>query len=138
MKREVKSQRGASMVEFALVLPLLILLVFGIIEFGLALYDKAVLTNASREGARKGIVAQVPRVQNTEIKTVVKNYCQNYLITFGTDTIKDSNIAISPDEPRNVPFGTDLTVTVYYSYDFLVLKIFGPINFTAVTLMKME
>ena len=52
--RLLKGNNGASAVEFAVVLPLLVL-PFGIIEFSLALYDKAMITNASREGARAGI-----------------------------------------------------------------------------------
>ena len=51
-KKFFKCQRGAAAVEFAIVLPLLLVFVFGIIEFGFLLYDKAVITNASREGAR--------------------------------------------------------------------------------------
>ena len=54
------SQRGASAVEFALILPLLIVLTFGIIEFGLLMYNQQVLTNAAREGARYGIVQTDP------------------------------------------------------------------------------
>ena len=62
MGRKSSSQKGASLVEFALVLPLLMLILWGIIEFGLLLYNKQVITNASREGARAGIVAANPRV----------------------------------------------------------------------------
>lgn len=42
--------------EFALIFPLLLFIVFGVIEFGTALYDKSVVTNASREAARAGVV----------------------------------------------------------------------------------
>ncbi len=56
MIMKIRSDHGASAVEFALVLPVLMLLTFGIIEFGVLLFDKAVITNASREGARMGIV----------------------------------------------------------------------------------
>ena len=47
-----RSERGAAMVEFALVLPLLIMLVFGIITFGRAYFAKVELASAVREGAR--------------------------------------------------------------------------------------
>jgi Flp pilus assembly protein TadG len=46
------NERGAAAVEFALVLPLLMLLLFGIIEFGRAYNAKVTLTHAAREGAR--------------------------------------------------------------------------------------
>jgi len=59
MKR-LKLQTGANLVEFALVTPLLLMIVFGIADMSLALYDKAVITNASREGARAGMVFKVP------------------------------------------------------------------------------
>lgn len=49
-----REQRGAAAVEFALVLPLLGMLIFGIISFGLAFSDNVALANAVREGARFG------------------------------------------------------------------------------------
>ena len=51
-----KNQKGAAIVEFAIVLPLILMFLFGILEFGLLMYNKAMITNASREGARLGIV----------------------------------------------------------------------------------
>jgi Flp pilus assembly protein TadG len=56
MKTTIKNQQGVAAVEFALILFPLVLLVFGTIEFSTLLYDKAMITNASREGARAGIV----------------------------------------------------------------------------------
>jgi len=135
----MKKQQGAAAVEFAIILPILIVLVFGIIEFGLALYDKAVITNASREGARAGIVFKVPAVSDGEITTVVNNYCQNYLVTFGaarnaSTTITREGASLS---------GDDLTVAVAYTYDYLLLPGFissltGGLNMNATTVMRME
>ena len=48
-------QHGGVMVEFAIILPVLLLLVFGVIDFGHALYMKAEITAASREGARYAV-----------------------------------------------------------------------------------
>jgi hypothetical protein len=108
-------QTGASAVEFAIILPLLVLFVFGIIEFSIMFYDKAVITNASREGARAGIVFADPRPDATEIQGVVNNYSNNRLITFGSP-----NLQIPLSTPCVDP-GDELTVTVVYEYDFLLV-----------------
>jgi Flp pilus assembly protein TadG len=132
-----KNERGASAIEFAIVLPVLIIILFGIIEFGLLLYNKQVITNASREGARAGIVSLSPRLGCPSIKGIVQNYCAGNLITFGT-----------PDLDITCPtmgsvFGDDLEVRVTYHYDFLLLPNFitaltGGIDLGAVTVMRYE
>ncbi len=51
-----RNERGAVAVEFALVLPLLILLVFGVIQWGLVMAQSAALSGGARNGARYGVV----------------------------------------------------------------------------------
>jgi Flp pilus assembly protein TadG len=86
MRRELRSDRGTSLVEFAIVLPLLFLLVFGLIEFGLLFYNKAVITNASREGARAGIVYDTKTGtyphDKAYITMVINSYTRDSLVTF--------------------------------------------------------
>lgn len=132
---KLKQQRGAAAVEFAIVLPVLVLLVFGAIEFGLLLYNQQVITNASREGARAGIVSQSPRVTDGQISGVVASYCAGNLITFGAPNVPTTTVTRTGDT-----FQSDLTVQVAYNYSFLVLGNlgFGPRNLRASTLMKME
>ena len=148
--RFFKKERGTSIVEFALVLPLLILFVFGIVEFGIAFYDKAMLTNASREGARAGIVFNVnssgdwTAVDNTTIETAVNNYLSSYLITFGSPTTANTSITRTTDPVTGTYSpGGQLRVDVTYAYTYLVLPNFvaslmNPINFTATTVMRFE
>ena len=132
------------MVELAIVLPILLIVLFAIAELSIALYDKAVLTNASREGARAGIVAQNPRVDDDRICQIVTDYAAIYLLTFGGDTLTCDDIIITPGEPRvGILFGTDLQVSVTYQYEFLVLSRLiaasvGPITMNATTVMKFE
>ena len=57
MRQMIKEERGQSMVEMALVLPLLLALVFGIIEFGNIYSHQLEVTNLARHGARVAIVA---------------------------------------------------------------------------------
>jgi len=51
-----RDQQGAAAVEFALLLPLLVLLLFGMIEFGFAFNSRIQATNAAREAARRAVV----------------------------------------------------------------------------------
>ena len=51
-----RDQEGAAAVEFALLLPLLVLLLFGMIEFGFAFNSRIQATNAAREAARRAVV----------------------------------------------------------------------------------
>ncbi|MHB1295729.1 MAG: TadE/TadG family type IV pilus assembly protein [Anaerolineae bacterium] len=52
MRRKIGEETGANVAEFALVLPLLLFLLVGVIDFGRAFYSYIAITNASREGAR--------------------------------------------------------------------------------------
>lgn len=80
------SQQGFAFLEFALVLPLLIGILVAIIEFSVAMYDKAVLTNAAREGARFGALksgGSLSELQReAQIRSRVKDYSEPRLITF--------------------------------------------------------
>lgn len=138
----MKDQDGASIVEFAIIFPLLMLLLFGIIELSLLLYNQQILTNAAREGARLGIIAQPTRVTDQQIKDKIKEKAKNYLVTFGTDTLEDIDIDILPSG-RCLLFGCDLKVEVTYKYNYLILAIpifggFGPTTLTAISVMRME
>ena len=139
MKTKTKNQRGVAAVEFALILIPLVLLVFGTIEFSTMLYDKAVITNASREGARAGIVYSYPnRIADGEIVNVVNAYCSDHMISLGGNSTVSTTITRSGNGS-----GDDLTVTVSYVYQFLILPSFiaslgGNINLEGETVMRLE
>ena len=130
-KRHV--DHGGAMVEFAIVLPLLLILVFGIIEFGILLYNKAVLTNASREGARRGIflIAYDPDTttytysSSDDIEGVVVTYCQDRLIP-KTNPLDPAKIYVTYEDISS-PIGKNstgdkLTVSVQYDYSFFLIS----------------
>jgi Flp pilus assembly protein TadG len=139
---KIKNEKGAAMVEFAIVLPLLLMLVFGMIEFSIMFYDKAVITNASREGARAGIVYSYPsRITEGEIEATVGNYVSDKLITFGATTPSAEDMTTVTGQCTNA--GDVVTVAVTYPYEFLVLPNFittltGSIDLSAVTVMRCE
>lgn len=115
-----KEERGAAAVEFAIILPLLMLLIFGGVEFGLVMFNKQVLTNASREAARAGIVNATPRRSAGEMSAIALDYCEDFLVTFNPASPPPA-VTISYEDPTNQEFGTDLTVMIRYNYEFLLL-----------------
>ncbi|MBB5402317.1 TadE/TadG family type IV pilus assembly protein [Paraburkholderia sp. BR13439] len=134
-----KKQKGVVAVETALVLPLLLLIVFGIVEFGLALYDQAVITNAAREGARAGIVLTSPRPTTTDITSVVTGYTSSYLISFAA---KNPAPSVSVTNAGG-SFGTALAVKVSYTFTGLLLgplmnPLTGPITLSSTATMNNE
>ena len=153
------NEKGAAAVEFAIILPLLLLLVFGIVEFSLLMYNKAMITNASREGARRGIVYRV--VYNSEtikmeydpladgqIQAEVTSYLSNHLITFSTVSTSHTTTITRPVD--EVSKDIMLNVQVSYPYQFLVFPVIaslvapggttmaGTLTLTSATQMRME
>ena len=131
------NQKGATAVEFAIVLSLLITLIFGIIEFGLFIFNRQVITNAARESARAGIIVRPVRLSDDAIKAVAVNFGAQYLITFGNDVLTVDDIVIPA---RCLQFQCDLEVQVNYVYQFLFLSNLGigPLNLQATSVMMME
>ena len=62
-----RRERGAAAVEMAIVLPLLLLVIGGLVDFGRAFYLNSVITNASREGARMLAMNYTPAEANTRV-----------------------------------------------------------------------
>jgi Flp pilus assembly protein TadG len=135
LKRFGSCQKGAAAVEFALLLPVLVLITFGVIEFGLCIHNKLVLTNASREGARAGAVHY-----SGDIIALVKDRCNKTgLVSF--DKSQTIDVTVLPTV-CTVP-GADIKVTVKHNYTFLVPLMFPfgtdhKINLEAVTVMRCE
>ena len=75
-RRSVKSERGSAAVEFAMILPILATLVFGIIDFGRMLWFQEVLVNATRTGARQGTLFNAGNGQ-TQIEGFVSQALTN-------------------------------------------------------------
>jgi Flp pilus assembly protein TadG len=132
MKRALKKKRrtlGMAMVEMVFVLPLLILILFGIAEFGLMFQRWLSLSNAVREGARYGVDWQGTSCNSGTLTTQVQNTVVAYAHTGGvpisaanvtvTGACNGTNtpLTVSASSPFNVniPFATVGTVNLSYS-----------------------
>lgn len=115
--------RGQGLVEFALVLPIFLLLTFGVIEMGWLLYNNHTLSNATREGARYAMV-NGERSENSSaisgVHAIVTDHASGLSGSVTTE-VTPSTIG----EP-----GTQVTVASYYEYQPVVGVIVGVGSFT--------
>lgn len=112
----LRHQKGQALVEFALVTPLLLLLVFGIIEFGMLWKSQQVLTDAAREGARSAVIAN-DDVDTDSVHSIIESALDRGGVSLATSTI-----TLEPADPKasSVTTGTRVTVSIEHTYDFLV------------------
>jgi len=71
------SQRSQSMTEFALVAPILLLMLFGILDFGRLIYVYGTIVEAANEGARVAVRASSPLPSDLDVQTAAKNGAQS-------------------------------------------------------------
>lgn len=103
----LKNNRGQSMVEFAIVLPILLLILLGIMEFGILFSNQLILESASREGTRYAVLGATDGEVITYIEDLTSNLDDSRL-----------SINISPSQGARSK-GNPLTVTLTYQYQFL-------------------
>jgi Flp pilus assembly protein TadG len=128
----LRGDRGSVVVEFALLLPLFITMIFAIIEFGSAWYSKQMLVNASREGARMGALFE--GVSNSEVEVFVANVL-NQAGYPGAVTVTSTG--------ANGSTGTLVTVSIDGNHDLPVLGSLVPgvpstMTLNATTVMRHE
>lgn len=136
-----KRSAGAAGVEFALVFPMFLLVVFGAVELGTALYDRAIITNASREAARAGVMLQTTPMSTTNVGNVARTYIQNNLVDYSGSAPTPTVTVTQLDGNTNT--GSRLQVHVSYTFNGLLLTpllkpLSGPLAMNSVTVMKYE
>lgn len=108
LRRGKARQRGAAAVEFALVLPFLLMMVLGAIDWGWYFFVREVVTNAAREGARAGAVTTAANPTQA-----AEDIAGNYLTNFGLT--RPATVAVDLSNPTfgGAPVPT-MSVTVTY------------------------
>ena len=112
-----RGSSGQSMIEFALVLPMLLVLVFGIIEFGNAWRHYQLITNTAREGAR---IAVLPSSTAAIVDSVINDRLDRSGLDASKATITKTILDFGDSGYSN---SSDI-VTIEYPYDFVFL---GPV-----------
>lgn len=109
------SDRGAAAVEMALVLPVLLMLLVGIVEFGQAYYTKIALTSAARDGARALALGAPDWQDRTRNATNFGVEAANVTVTANADPCTAGSTAeITASYPHDVgiPFWGNETITI--------------------------
>jgi len=110
MRKRLHDQRGASAVEFALIVPLLIVLVIGIAEFGRAFQVQATLSAAAREGVRVMALQNDPAAARAAVRDAATSL---------NPSITNAQISISPASCPTTGGTTYVRLTISYSSPFL-------------------
>lgn len=126
-----RKTQGQSLVETALVMPVLILLFTVIVDFGLLFNSYLMVSNASREGARSAAIGNT----DSQIGSTVEN------VAATLDPAR-LTVSISPDETDGRSTGDAVTITVGYEYSMVTPVIAaiipGPIRLQTSTTMRCE
>ena len=110
MREGLGTERGATAVEFALIVPLLIVLVLGIAEFGRAFQVQATLSAAAREGVRVMALQNDPAAAKAAVRDAATSL---------SPSITDAQISISPSTCPTTGGTTYVRLTINYSSPFL-------------------
>lgn len=138
VRRLVRSERGTAIVEFALIAPILFLVLFGIIEFGRILNTYNQLTQLAGQGARAAVVSFNPDGTPIGDSTGAAGgacgsagthsiQCQLSTFYAGNDSLSGVNVCI-PSLPSGI--GQPVTVKTSYQYNFIT----GLFGFAHITL----
>lgn len=115
--------RGQSLVEFAIVLPIFVLVVIGLFDGALAVYNYSTVSNAAREGARVAMVDQDAAVVETAIRA--------HAVALRGDRLTVTQTPCST-------FGCQYTVRVDYVYEPIFLGAFFRPTITSTVAMSVE
>jgi Flp pilus assembly protein TadG len=136
----LRSERGQALVEFALVIPVLLLIFMGILDFGRAIYAYNTLSNAAREGARVAIVDQTV----TGGIPVGAQRAADQSTGLGVNPSTDVDVTYTTPAGTPCPahsLGCTATVDVRYQFRALtpiIGSIVGPIDLESSTALPIE
>ena len=127
IRRRLRDERGASAVEFALIVPLLVLLVVGIVEFGHAFQVQGQLSAAVREGVRTMALQNDPAAARAAVRGATSTFDPG---------ITDAEITITPAACPLVGGSSTVRLTVDYDMPFLTGLFGSGVDLSATGVMR--
>ena len=110
LKNKLRDERGVTAVEFGLIVPILLILVLGIIEFGHAFQVQGTLSSAAREGARAMALRNDPAQARDAVQEAAAAL---------NPGVTDAQISISPAACPTGTSDSNVTLTIDYPMPFL-------------------
>ncbi|MGY1623644.1 TadE/TadG family type IV pilus assembly protein [Geodermatophilus sp. SYSU D00965] len=127
MRTRLRDEHGAGAVEFALIVPLLIVLVLGIAEFGHAFQVQGTLSAAAREGARVMALQNDPSAARTAVRDASPTL---------DPAITNAQVLISAACPPTTTTARNVRVTIEYPMPFLTGFFGADIDLTGTGVMR--
>jgi Flp pilus assembly protein TadG len=129
MRKKLRDERGASAVEFGLIIPILLVLVLGIVEFGHAFQVQGTLSSAAREGAR----AMALRNSQAEAKDAVQDAAAAL-----DPGITDAQITITPPACPPGASSVNVRLTIDYPMPFFTGFFGADVDLTGTGVMRCQ
>jgi Flp pilus assembly protein TadG len=136
MTRSIRDDRGQATVEFALIIPLLLLLVLGVVEFGKAWNLAQMATDAVREGTRQCVIADNITYTQANVEIWIKNRMATAGVPTTVPTVTFSTPAGGGTPCENS--GQPVTVTMTIPYSWMFFRLLQPITLTSSFTMRNE
>lgn len=135
MRPHAVAESGSVALEFVILFPFVIMILVGVLDFSLMMYDKAALVTAARTAARAGIVVG----STVDVATVAKNTANSLLVSGRASTGASATPTNQTDEWGN----KQLVVTMSYTYNGLLIgsafsALTGPVTLNATAVMNYE
>jgi len=120
---QLRADDGQAMVEFAMILPLLVALLLGIVQFGIIFNNYETLTDASRVAARRAATSRFIGDNGASARTAAKNAASNLNLTDSQIDIQSClPPATYPCSPQDwTTTGDEVTVKLTYPYNIKIL-----------------
>lgn len=136
MKKILKNERGSEVIEFVILFPILIFLIFGAITFFLATYSKIIIADAAREGARAGALA----ASDDSVVEVAKKRAEEVINSAAVGALKNDetlNIMVSDDWDEAKQYKI-VQVTITGEHKSLVPAFVGDLQISSSAVFKRE
>jgi Flp pilus assembly protein TadG len=114
VSKQRTTDRGQAVVEFAVILPVLLMILFAILQFGIVFNNYIQVTAAAREGARKASVSR-------SLGTAAAESAATTAAKSAAPGLKQSSITVSYPNSPTFAQGSDVTVKVTYPYSISII-----------------